>query len=244
MEEETSNVSIRPEIDKLLLLQEKDTKILELTEDLEEQPRKIAALRESFLGQSQDLNAAKEESKAKQAEMKKIELEVESTKQEILKHSNQLFQVKTNEEYKALEKEIALEKSQSGEKEDVILEDMMVIDGIKEKIKTLEEAHAKDEAVLKEQEVVIEERIKNLKAQIEQLQGERHSIEVDVRDDILSLYNRVLNIRPESPVVPVRDHICMGCHMELIHQSSSDVKRCTEMVFCENCSRILYEPVE
>lgn len=242
MSEEKPNISIREEVQKLLQLQDKDMKLYELCEEKAEQPKRLAALRESFKGKSEELNATKEELKAKQAEIKTIELEVESKKQNILKHSNQLFDVKTNEEYKALEKEIAFEKSQNSEKEDVILEDMLVIDSFLEKIKQLEAEHAKDEQELKEQEKLIEERIKNLDVQIKQLEDERHNLKVRVREDILGIYEKVLKRQPESPVVPVENHICLGCHMALIHQTFSDVKRCTELVHCENCSRILYLP--
>lgn len=240
MAEQKSNVSIKEEIEKLLQLQDRDMKLQELRAEKEEQPRRLAALKASFQERGKDLAQTKEAFKAKQVEIKKIELEVESKKQNILKHSNQLFQVKSNEEYRALEKEISLEKSQSSDREDVILQDMMEVDEIKEKIKKLEENHAQDERELKEQETLIEERIKNLDVQIKQLQSERHNLEVRVREDILSVYNRVLKNKPESPVVPVNNYICMGCHMSLIHQTYADVKRCTELVHCENCSRILY----
>ncbi len=240
MAEEKSKVSIQEEIEKLLQLQDRDMKLRELRAEKEEQPKRLAALKESFQARGKDLAQAKEALKSKQAEMKKIELEVESTKQNILKHSNQLFQVKSNEEYRALEKEIALEKSQSSDREDVIIQDMMEIDTIKEKIKQLEEKHAQDEKELKAQETLIQERIKNLEVQIKQLQDERHNLEVRVREDILSVYNRVLKNKPESPVVPVQNYICLGCHMSLIHQTYADVRRGTELVHCENCSRILY----
>lgn len=242
MEEERSNISLKEEIKKLLELQNKDLKLKALYEDKAAHPQRLAELKTAFEGKGADLEAAKEELKQLQADIKKIELEVESKKQDILKHSNQLFEMKSNEEYKAMEKEIQHEKEENVQKEDVILEEMLKVDEIKEKIAKLEEEYAKDQEELKQKEKDVEERLKNIEVEIKQLEDERKNCAVRIQEDVLSKYERVLKNKPDMAVVPVENFICMGCHMSLIHQTFADVKRCTEVVTCENCSRILYLP--
>jgi len=189
MEDEKTNVSLRDEIEKLLELQNRDTKLRALKADKEAHPKRLAELKESFKDKGSNLEAAKEEFKHLQVEIKKIELEVESKKQDILKHSNQLFEVKSNEDYKAMEREISQEKSDNTQKEDLILDKMITADEVKERISNLETEYASDQEELKKQEIEIEERLKNIEVELKQIEDERHNLEVRIQEDFLRYLN-------------------------------------------------------
>ena len=93
-------------IEKLLILQDCDRKILRVKDELgriepdrREMQAKITNTQSSF-------EAAKHRVKQIESDRKKLELDVEAKKQQIEKYSLQQFQTKKNEEYRALAHEI------------------------------------------------------------------------------------------------------------------------------------------
>src|SRR5512145_32250 len=109
-------------ITKLLILQDRDRKILSLQEEL----ARIAPDRQELQGRAvavqAALDAAKTQVKHLESERKRLELEVESKKQLIERYSLQQFQTKRNDEYRALAHEIETCKNAIVQLEDQQLE--------------------------------------------------------------------------------------------------------------------------
>src|SRR5678816_1349141 len=93
-------------IEKLLVLQDRDRKILQTRDELAH----IGPERQELLGRASGtqsrLEAAKQRVRQIESDRKKLELDVEAKKQQIEKYSLQQFQTKKNEEYRALSNEI------------------------------------------------------------------------------------------------------------------------------------------
>src|SRR5262245_23676110 len=97
-----------PVIEKLLVLQDRDRKIMTLQDELARIGPERQALQAKLAARQSDLEAAKHQVKHLESERKKLELEVDAKKQLIEKYSLQQFQTKKNEEYRALSHEIEL----------------------------------------------------------------------------------------------------------------------------------------
>lgn len=240
MEEKLTRQTMRQEMELLLQLQDRDVKLRHLIADKADHPRRLADLRAEFKGKGKELEHVKEEVKQLQAGMKKMELEVETNKVAIGKYSTQIFQVKTNQEYQALDKEIINLKQKNSLIEDQIIETLMKIDDVNKKIVSLQQQLVAEEKKLKEQEVVVEQRLKNIEIEMAQCQEDRRKFASQLHEEILSTYERVFRNKPDVAVVKMENYTCLGCHMSITHQVATDVKRGTELVLCENCSRILY----
>src|SRR5262245_7615036 len=93
-------------IQKLLVLQDRDRKILKLKQELVNIPAERQELQGRIAQAQGSLDSAKTHVKHLESERKKLELEVESKKQLIERYTLQQFQTKKNEEYKALSHEI------------------------------------------------------------------------------------------------------------------------------------------
>src|SRR5262245_50939144 len=93
-------------IEKLLILQDRDRQISGVKSEL----GSIAPQRERLQARVTDAQGALDGSKHRlkhlESERKRLELEVESKKQQIDKYSLQQFQTKKNDEYRALASEI------------------------------------------------------------------------------------------------------------------------------------------
>src|SRR5271154_6731394 len=93
-------------IEKLLILQDRNRKILRVSEELEHISPERSNLQARAAGTQTQLENAKLRVKQIEAERKRLDLEIESKKTQIEKYANQQLQTRKNEEYKALAHEI------------------------------------------------------------------------------------------------------------------------------------------
>ncbi len=227
-------------INKLLVLQECDHKLLTARTELEQiAPRRELLLAKAKASQA-GLDTAKTNAQKIESERKRLELEVDSKKQQIDKYSIQQFQTKKNEEYKALAHEIENCKAVIGQLEDQQLELM-------EKAEAAAKEVAQANAVAKQLKAVADSEIADLakaeatlKARIEALQAERSTLASSVDESTLNRYERLLKSKGSKIVVGIDHGVCGGCHMKFSKQTLIYTRSGDEIVTCPNCARILY----
>ena len=160
----------------------------------------------------------------------------------VAKYEKEQFEVKTNVEYQALQKEIADHKIENSRIEDRILEVMEKIEEKEQLAKRGEEALAQERAKLAAEEARVAGEVAKLDAQIAELKGERDKLLPGVSQTILRKYQRIFANKRDTAIVPLINYVCGGCHMRLPPQIANNVRKTNELVICENCSRILYWP--
>ena len=97
-------------IEKLLILQERDRRILRVTQELGHIGPERESLRARAVTTQHSLEAARTRVKQIESDRKQRDLEIESKKTQIDKYLNQQLQTRKNEEYKALAHEIEMAK--------------------------------------------------------------------------------------------------------------------------------------
>ena len=97
-------------IEKLLILQDRDRKILRVTQELAHIGPERESLRARASSTQTQLDAAKLRVRQIETERKQRELEIEAKKSQIEKYLNQQLLTRKNEEYKALAHEIEMAK--------------------------------------------------------------------------------------------------------------------------------------
>src|ERR1043166_1146119 len=118
-----------PVFENLLILQDRDRKIMRVEAELANIGPERAGIEAKAKDAQTALEAAKTKAKQLESERKRLELEVDSKKQQIEKYSLQQFQTKKNEEYRALAHEIETCKQAISKLEDQQLEFMEQIEG-------------------------------------------------------------------------------------------------------------------
>jgi|GEM_PF-6834814 len=78
-------------LEKLLILQERDTKLFKAQEDLKSVPAEAAKIKESLQGKLRELEAAKKAQLVAEAAVKQVELDIEVRKDTILKLKTNAF---------------------------------------------------------------------------------------------------------------------------------------------------------
>lgn len=235
---------MRNSLKQLLKIQDKDIEILRLQEEKSALPRILESLNKELAEKNALVEKARAAAKELHLEHKKMEIELESKKQVRGKYEAQLMGVKTNQEYKALEKEIFSVKTAMSRLEDDILQKMYDMDEQQGVVKDQEAGlqAVKDRVTQKEQE--IKKKIHELELFLEQLKGERETMIHDVEPSLFRRYTRILNHVRGRAIVPIIDRNCQGCHTVLPPQVLVDVRRLSELISCENCSRLLFFPEE
>lgn len=233
---------VRQDISRLLVIQDKEKRLLGLEEAREQLPRMLNDLRERIADGEEDVKEIKAGLKELQVRKKELEIESESTMEAVAKYEKQQFEVRTNVEYQALQKEIVNHKIENSRIEDRILEVMEKIEEKEHLAKSGEEALAQERANLAAEETRVAGEVATLDAQIAELKRERDELLPGVSQPVLKRYQRIFANKRDTAVVPLVNYVCGGCHMKLPPQIANNVRKTDELVICENCSRILYWP--
>ena len=229
-----------PDLKAVIELQQVDLKTGELGERIAAYPAGIDALASAL---KQFIHAHEERKgrlTANQKERRDLEGEAQVIREKIAKHKDQLYQVKTNEQYKAMLKEIGGEEGNLRSVEDRILEKMIEAEELQNQIS---DAAAR----LEGEKARVESETRELKAHretdLEEREGllvERKRLDAALGETVRSIYERVRAGRHGVAVAEARDGFCTGCNVRLRPQAYNEVRTNEILVTCENCSRILY----
>ena len=227
-------------IEKLLILQERDRRILQVREQL----ARVQPEREAFQGNAAStqasLDTVKTKAKQLESERKRLELEVETKKQQIERYALQQFQTKKNEEYRALAHEIETCRGNIAELEDAQLELMEQAETLQKQTvaasREAEEARKSAEGQLRE----LAAREQNLRDELAALEGNRAQLTTGLDERALRHYERLLRNKGDNVVVGIEHGVCGGCHTRFPVQLMVSCRAAKELVTCPNCGRILY----
>ena len=113
---------MNPTIEALLILQARDVRVAELTDELEDTPRQIAALEREVAAREAQFVELKNKTRLVETERKKIDLEVKSKEAAIARYKAQQLATRKNEEFAALIHEIEHAQAEISKLEDSELE--------------------------------------------------------------------------------------------------------------------------
>lgn len=227
-------------IEKLLILQERDRKIMQVKTELAHIEPERSALNARATGAQAALDAAKLKVKQIETERKKLELEVESKKQQIEKYSLQQFQTKKNDEYRALANEIENCKAQIIKLDDQQLEWMEKGDASQKEVAAANATAAELKKLVEGQLADLELKERNLKKQLLEYESGYDQLTDGIEEGVLGRYQRLRKQKGGTTVVGVEHSVCGGCHMKLPIQVVLTCQAQQELVSCPNCGRILY----
>ena len=228
-------------IEKLLILQDRDRKIVRVTQELAHISPERDGLHQKAAATQTALTAAKLRVNQIESERKQRDLEIEGKKSQIEKYLNQQLQTRKNEEYKALTHEVEMAKEVIFKIEDaeiVLMEQAEV--AAKEVVRAAAEAAAAKKLV-DDQIGKLNQREENLKQESAELIASREQLAGAVDDSTRNRYERLFKSKGENVVVGIEHSSCGGCHMKLTAQVMTSCRAmAAEIVTCPNCNRILY----
>ena len=225
----------------LIDLQRLDQEIADLSSQIDTFPNQIETLEQ----QLNDFISAHEERVrhlgANQKERRDMEGEIQLIRQKISKHKEQLFQVKTNEQYRAMLKEIEGEETKIRGIEDSILEKMIESEELQKLVTEAAGRLDAEKARVAEEKSRLQAAADASKSERDESARERQELASKLSsEDILVHYERVRRGRGGRALAEVREGKCMGCNVLLRPQLYYEVRGGEGLYECENCTRILY----
>jgi len=227
-------------LEKLLVLQDRDRKLRQLLQETKDIPARKSLI-ESRLKANRDAHLlAQENLKKNLSQIKTVELEIESVKDTVKKYRAQQGQIKSNDQYRALEREIREQQGRIRELEERQIALMEESEPLKGVVAEREKALKQDEASVQVDIKALDERLKNIQSEVDDARKNRDSMTEGIDSGWLSRYTRIFNNKGDYFLVPVDNGTCGGCPMKIPPQLVQDAKRADSMVSCSYCGRLLY----
>ena len=228
------------QIQTLRQLQEVDAQLYQLRREQQHKPLALERTKQLVAEQQAKAQASEAHMKALQLQQKEQELELSTKEANVKKLQMQLFQVKTNKEYTAIQHEIEQTKADVSLIEEEILKVMDAIETASQDRQAQSAQAATGQARLQDEEVRLNQELRAIEEQIGRLQGQRNDLLPLINAPMLAVYERVLTSRDGLAMVPLVQESCGGCHMVQPPQVVSEVHLNAKLVTCESCNRILY----
>jgi predicted nucleic acid-binding Zn-ribbon protein len=228
------------DLERVLTLQRLDSSIHDAERTLADEPSRLQAIDTRLEGARHEVAAAKTRFSENQAARRDIEKELAVHQSRLSKFRDQAMAVKTNQEYHAIQHEIAFAQNEIKTHEDRILERMVEADDLAAAVKraeavlttTTKEADAERRAIATEHD--------QLRASVERLKSDRLTLVASLPQDVLAVFELVSRKRGGIAVAEAKDGICTICHVRMRPQVFNNILRNDSIIQCDSCQRILY----
>jgi uncharacterized protein len=185
------------------------------------------------------LSDAEEALKARQADIKKLELEAQSLHGKIATLRQQQLELKTNKEFKTMDEEIKGVERQISGLEDKELGLMEEMEKARSQVLARKSTLAEEDASVQVDSKTLDERTAAIQAKIDAIKVLREPAAKDIPKEWMTTYQRVFS-RKDKALVSLDDGVCGGCHMKLPPAILHDTRKQNMMVICSYCGRMLY----
>ena len=229
-----------PELERLVKLQEIVTRAAEAEQHIADAPAKIAALDAKLAAAHQAVAAAKDAITQNQSQRRTFDKNLIEAQQRLSKYKEQLMAVKTNEEYHAMQHQIAAAQAEVGRIEEQVLINMMDADDVNATLKAADAALKAEEAVIARERAAIETDVAEQRTTAERVARDRRELLPQISRSAIEMFERVMKARQGIAVAPAVNGHCSICHVRLRPQVFNTIISNQEIVQCDSCQRILY----
>ena len=227
------------ELENLISLQSIDSKILDIESLAGDLPQKVEKKEQAIKEMSDRLDAGSQRVDEIDKENRKLKSEIEDGEASLAKYKDQLFLVKSNKEYDALNNEIDHLKKTISESE----EKYILLEEEKETLLKTKESNKSDidtlNEILEKEKTRLDDALNESKAELEELNINRKSIMNKIESSYLSQYNTLKEVKGVG-VAPLNGDCCGSCYSMLPPQMVVEIKSNNIIHSCPSCSVYSY----
>jgi predicted nucleic acid-binding Zn-ribbon protein len=189
-----------PEIEKLLVIQDRDRKIRTLKQELKIGPLEKKEMDDRLAAALKELEAVRQKSREIEVERKKLENEAQSKRDSIAKFQTQKFQTRKNEEFQALSNEIKRFENDIQGIEDRELDLMENAEKVKALAAETDRQTQATKALVARQITDLADKTQAVTEQLKELETERATLAAGVDEELLDTFNRLFTNKTEAVV--------------------------------------------
>lgn len=228
------------DLQTLIELQRLDNAIVGLENEIESLPRRIAEVESTLAEHIRAVEASKAKLAENQRSRRKRENEIAVLRDKISRYKDQIFEVKTNEQYRALLHEIEYHEGEIRKLEDAMLAEMIESEALEKELREAERNLTEERARTEREITEARRRQQQDDAELKTARAARADMQGRLAPDIYQTYERVARFRKGLGVAEVRNGTCGACHVVLRPQVYAEVRPNSRIVLCESCGRVLY----
>lgn len=228
------------DLQRLIDLQQVDLRLLELTQQIQLFPQRRAEAEQQLARIRETLASHRARHTESLKARKTLELDVQQFEEKIHKHKGQMYEVKSNEAYRALQQEVEADQQLKTRAEDRVLEAMIAAEELEKQIKAgeAELAQVEQRVAATLRQLDQEQALRQKEAA--ELTAQRNALRSQVDEETLVIYDRIARAHGGTALSEARDEVCQACRIHIRPQTFAEVKRNDQIYYCESCHRILY----
>jgi hypothetical protein len=231
---------LKEQIELLIDLQEKERAIARIEQELVRIPEKLDAMRIALAEIEGRMQEFEERLGGLRKAYREQEGEVQSHQSRVQKREGQLRSVKTNQEYRAILKEIADIKAATSQIEDDMLKSLEDAEAAEAAMKEASAEYERENKRIEEEGKALEEAAEARRREQEALRADCEALTPHIDARMLKKYRFAREQAGVLAVVPAKNGTCTGCNMNIPPQLFNELYRWDELRFCPHCHRILY----
>jgi len=211
-----------------------------LRDRLASAPRTLAARQAALATRQADVEKARKALQDAKVQLSKNEHALKGQQAKIDDHKVRLNQVKKNEEYKALQNQIAHDKAAMSKTEDEILQGYEAVEAQAAGLAKIEaevKSFAQDVTSLQAE---IESQASAHKAQLQELETAIVGAETSIPEDDRERYRRTVRQFGADALAACENGACLGCFTAVTTQMLNHLINVDQLMFCKSCGRLLY----
>ena len=229
-----------PELEQLLVIQDRDQKILTLHSDLERLPHEEEHAKLRLIGDLKAKEAIEQQIKENEISIKSLELDIETRRDTIAKLKVQQFETRKNDEYQAINHEIERYQKDILGLEDNEIELMEKGEVLTESLRKAEETLQKTQDIVDKEIQIINDRRSHCKKQLDETSEDRKSLASSIDPDLLNEFERIFKSKKGDAIAELVNGVCTGCHMKVTPATAAAVRASKSIAHCDQCGRMLY----
>jgi predicted nucleic acid-binding Zn-ribbon protein len=211
-----------------------------LRDHLTSGPKTLAARQAALAMRKADLDDARKALQDAKVQLKKKEHSLQALEAKIDDLRVKLNQVKRNEEYKAIQNQIAHDRSAKGKLEDEILDALGAIETQAAVLATQEAESKAFEAEVAALQTQVESQAAGQKTQLQELERAIVEAEAIIPADHRDRYRRVVKQHGADAMAFIESDACSGCNVSITAQMMNELINGEHITFCKTCGRLLY----
>jgi predicted nucleic acid-binding Zn-ribbon protein len=229
-----------PDIQHAIRLQILDDRVSVLTKEIAALPKHIADIEQKLGAHQRRLEHDKAALLANQKDRKRLEGDIQTHDQKISRLKAQMMDAKTNDQYRAFQKEIEFAGQEIRKAEDRILELMGEAEPLDLNVKAAEAALATEKKHVESEKADARNSTATHQKEIDTLRADRTGIVAQMTPAVVANYDRIRKGRAGVAITEAVAGRCGRCNIVLRPQFYQDLKKGEAIMTCESCSRILY----